>query len=53
MAPAEIASKINWDKAITSDEREVCHTQAALFEFCQKNSIAMHLTSLPTLCKAK
>ena len=35
MAPAEIASKINWDKAITSDEREVCHTQAALFEFCQ------------------
>ena len=35
MVHADIVSRTNWDKELTGDEREVCHTQAALFELCQ------------------
>jgi len=29
--------EIDWDRELTPDEREICHTQAALFAFCQKD----------------
>lgn len=36
MKNADILSDIDWEKELDRNEREVCHTQAALFEFCQK-----------------
>ena len=35
MASASTTLKLNWKKELNSDEREVCHVQAALFELCQ------------------
>jgi hypothetical protein len=35
MESAKVLSSLNWQKELNSDEREVCHTQAALFGLCQ------------------
>jgi len=35
MVNVDVLKGLNWEKRLNGDEREVCHTQAALFELCQ------------------